>query len=264
MPKRGCFPFPNNNPPQTSSLINDPLVVGREVDVAANELANLLIFEKVEEKCRVFAITGMKGIGKTTLAQKIFYHHEIENYFNVKAWACVTQTYSEIELLKLIIRAAKGSHGNTKKKIELQNILSNCFTSGQRVFLVLEDVRRADVWNDLLRVPLHHANISVRVLVTTRYEDVANDMEVAYTHQVKELSIESSWDMLCRFLDKEKELAYGSLKELGVKILERCRGHPHAIKSMARVLKKIFTWEEWQNVLLDDTWSISSLLESDP
>ncbi|KAH0469472.1 hypothetical protein IEQ34_001030 [Dendrobium chrysotoxum] len=135
-----------------SSLV-DPLVVGREVDVAANELVNLLITEKVEEKCRVLVITGMEGVGKTN-------NHEIENYFNVKAWACVTQTYSEIDLLKLIIRAAKGSYGNANTKLELQPILRDSVTSCQSLFLVLDDVWMANVWIDSLQVPLDYANIS--------------------------------------------------------------------------------------------------------
>ncbi|KAL0927581.1 hypothetical protein M5K25_001765 [Dendrobium thyrsiflorum] len=45
---------------QTSSMV-DPFVVGREVEVATNSLVDHLLGEKVDEKCRLFAITGMGG-----------------------------------------------------------------------------------------------------------------------------------------------------------------------------------------------------------
>lgn len=67
---------------QTSSMV-DPSVVGREVEVASNKLVNLLVAEKVEEKCRLFVVAGMGGIGKTTLAQKNFNHHKIQSCFNL-------------------------------------------------------------------------------------------------------------------------------------------------------------------------------------
>nr|QDX18311.1 putative disease resistance protein RGA4 isoform X3 [Cymbidium sinense] len=245
---------------QTSPMV-DPLVVGREVEVAANELVNLLVAEKVEEKCRLFVVTGMGGIGKTTLAQKIFNHHKIQTYFKLKVWDCVSQFYSEIELLQRIIRGAKGSYGNANTKSELQPLLSESVAKGKSLFLVLDDVWRADVWVDLLRVPLHSSKVSVRVLVTTRYENFAQDMNAARTHPVMKLSVESGWDMLRKrlFSDEEDELA-NDLKELGYEMVKKCRRLPLAIKAIAGVLsRKDRTRKAWNDVLMDDAWSISKL-----
>ncbi|KAH0469347.1 hypothetical protein IEQ34_000905 [Dendrobium chrysotoxum] len=138
--------------------MNDPFVVGREVEVAANSLVDRLLGEKVDEKCRLFAVTGMGGIGKTTLAQRIINHPKIKNFFNLDpVWVCVSQTYSEIELLKLVIRKAKGSCVDSNTKSELQTVLSDSIASGQSLFLVLDDVWRADVWVELFRVPLYNS-----------------------------------------------------------------------------------------------------------
>ncbi|KAH0469383.1 hypothetical protein IEQ34_000941 [Dendrobium chrysotoxum] len=133
----------------------------------------------------------------------------------------------------------------------------------QSLFLVLDDVWRGDARVDLLRVPLYKSNVNVRVLVTSRYENVAMDIEAAHIHPVKHLSEESSWDMLRRrlFPEGQMELA-NDLKELGFMIVRRCGCLPLAIKATAIVLAgKKRTRKVWENFLKNDAWSISNLPE---
>ncbi|KAH0469828.1 hypothetical protein IEQ34_001386 [Dendrobium chrysotoxum] len=248
---------------QTSSM-DDPFVVGRDVEVAANRLVDRLLMEVVDEKYLLFAVIGMCGMRKTTLAQKKFNHSKIKTFFNLDpVWVCVSQNYSKIELLKQVIRGAKGSYGDTNTKLELQIILSDFVASGQSLFLVLDDVWWGDARVDLLRVPLYKSNVNVKVLVTTRYENVAMDMEAAHIHPVKHLSEESSWDMLRRRLFPEGQMEPANdLKELGFMIVRRCGCLPLAIKATATVLAgKKRTRKVWENFLKNDAWSISNLPE---
>ncbi|KAL0927245.1 hypothetical protein M5K25_001409 [Dendrobium thyrsiflorum] len=246
---------------QTSSM-DDPFVVGREVEVEANSLVDRILAEVVDEKCLLFVVTGMGGIGKTTLAQKIFNHSKIKTFFNLDpVWVCVSQNYIEIELLKQVIRGAKGSYGDANTKSELQIILRDSVASGRSLFLVLDDVWRADVWVDLFRVPLDNSNASVRILITTRDENVANELQAAYIHSVTHLSEESSWDMLrMRIFSEEQEELANDLKELGLKIVNKSKGLPLAIKVIASVLaKKKRTRKVWEAFLRNDAWSVSKL-----
>lgn len=118
------------------------------------------------------------------------------------------------------------------------------------------------MWVNLLRVPLYNANTTVRVLATTRYENIAEDMKAVDIHRVMKLSVESSWDMLCRqlFSDGEEELANG-LKEIGFKIVEKCGCLPLAIKAIVSVLKEPRTKKAWENVLMNEASSIANLPE---
>ncbi|KAK8934942.1 putative disease resistance protein RGA1 [Platanthera zijinensis] len=251
------------NSRHTSCLV-DEYVVGREVEESANELAELLLTEEVQQKCRLFAVTGMAGIGKTTLATKIFNHSKIQAEFQLKIWVCVSETFIDIELLQQVIRGAEGNSGNAATKSELQTILRDSVVSANSLFLVLDDVWKADVWVDLLRVPLQSTKTNVRILITTRKENVAREMNASRIHPVLKLSRERSWDVLRMrvFQDRQEEHVDSDLKQIGLQIVEKCEGLPLAIKAIAGVLAgKDRTRKEWEKVLRDDAWCTTELPE---
>nr|XP_019709973.1 putative disease resistance protein RGA4 [Elaeis guineensis] len=71
----------------------------------------------------VYAIVGMGGIGKTSLAQKIFSTEQIKAHFDIKIWVCVSQDFVGIHLLKQIIRCVGGYYGDAKTKAELDPLV---------------------------------------------------------------------------------------------------------------------------------------------
>ncbi|KAH0453607.1 hypothetical protein IEQ34_017931 [Dendrobium chrysotoxum] len=244
----------------TSSMAS-PSDVGREVDDVARRLVNHLVGENVDEKCRIFAVTGMGGKGKTTIAQKNFNYPKIQTFFNLKLWVCVSQNQSGIESLKQVISGVDRRCRDDSTKIELQGIVRDSIVAGKSLFLVLDNLWTASVWINWLGIPLIESNVTVRVLVTTRHKNVVVDMRAVHIHRVELLSEESSWDMLCRrlFSAKEVELA-NELKELGFKIVQRCKGLPLAIKVLVSVLaRQERTKCVWHDFLQNDAWSIKDL-----
>ncbi|CAD6232790.1 unnamed protein product [Miscanthus lutarioriparius] len=85
------------------------VVVGADIVNSTNEMVEKLIaFRDVDSKFCVFGIEGMPGIGKTTLAKKIYNDPRIEE-FQLRIWLCITETFAEINFLKQMIREAGGS-----------------------------------------------------------------------------------------------------------------------------------------------------------
>ncbi|KAH7655723.1 P-loop containing nucleoside triphosphate hydrolase protein [Dioscorea alata] len=220
---------------QSSSLL-EPDIVGWEIRDATKSLVELLVSPH-EEKCHLFAIIGMGGIGKTTLAQQIYNDSNINDHFVLHSWIWVSKSATSMtNLLKEIIRNVGDGYGESTTIAELQKILSNVL-HGKSLFLVLDDVWDVDVWIGLIKNSIQIATTKCRVLVTTRDRNTALKMGATHIHNVSKLSLDFGWELLCK-------------KDIGMQIIEKCNGLPVAISAIASVLvTKDRNKREWENVL---------------
>ncbi|KAH7690190.1 P-loop containing nucleoside triphosphate hydrolase protein [Dioscorea alata] len=246
---------------QSSSLL-EPDVVGWDIKDATKSLVELLVSPH-EQKCRLFAIVGMGGIGKTTLAQQIYNDPKINDAFVLRSWIWVSKSFtSRTDLLKEIIRNTGGRYGESTTIAELQNILCDVLC-GKSLFLVLDDIWDDNIWNDLIKNPIGGTTTKCRVLVTTRDRNTGVKMGALHIHNVNKLSLDSGWELLCKrvFTNNDKR-DMQRMKDIGMKIVEKCDGLPIAIKAIASVLvTKGQNRREWENVLNSDAWTIIGLPE---
>ncbi|KAL2549346.1 Disease resistance RPP13-like protein 4 [Forsythia ovata] len=54
---------------------------------------------------QIISITEMPGLGKTTLAKKLYNHSSVLNHFDKRLWCVVSQTYEKKRLLNDILRS---------------------------------------------------------------------------------------------------------------------------------------------------------------
>jgi hypothetical protein len=139
---------------RTTNLV-EPNLVGKETLHACKRLVELVLADK-EQKAYKVGIVGTGGIGKTTLAQKIYNDQKLEGAFSKKAWICVSQEYSEVALLKEVLRNFAVLHEQDETVGELSSKLAKAIKD-KSFFLVLDDVWQPEVWTNLLRIPLHAA-----------------------------------------------------------------------------------------------------------
>ncbi|KAM0049261.1 putative P-loop containing nucleoside triphosphate hydrolase [Helianthus debilis subsp. tardiflorus] len=77
----------------------DEIVVGldREVDLIRDKLA------EDTSKLDIVSVVGMGGLGKTTLATKVFTDSFVRYHFKICGWVTVSQTYEKTDLLNRLL-----------------------------------------------------------------------------------------------------------------------------------------------------------------
>ncbi|KAH7660097.1 P-loop containing nucleoside triphosphate hydrolase protein [Dioscorea alata] len=246
-----------------SSSLPEPNIVGWDIRYATKSLVELLVSQP-EQKCCLFAIIGMGGIGKTTLAQQIYNDPKVNDAFVLRSWIWVSKSFrSRIDhLFKEIIRNIGGKYGDCTTISELQNILCDCLR-GKSLFLVLDDVWDENIWVDLIKNAIERTTAKCRVLVTTRDRNTAVKMGATHIHHVNKLPSDVGWELLCKkVFTNNNTQDMQRLKDIGMKIVEKCDGLPVAIKAIAGLLiTKGQNKKEWESVLNSDAWTIKGLPE---
>ncbi|CAD5183436.1 unnamed protein product [Musa acuminata subsp. malaccensis] len=205
----------------------------------------------------VLAIVGFGGIGKTTHAQKVFSDNKVQANSGTTIWMCVSHEFSETDLLGNIIEGAGGKYNREQSRSQLEPTVERLLR-GNKFLLVLDDVWDARIWDDLLRNPLQGGAAGSRVLVTTRNEGIAT----AHVHEMKLLPPEDGWSLLCKkaTMNAEEERDAQDLKDIGMKIVEKCGGLPLVIKTIGGVLRERgLNRNAWEEVLRSAAWSRTGL-----
>ncbi|XP_044435973.1 uncharacterized protein [Triticum aestivum] len=218
----------------------------------------------VKNDIMVVAIVGVGGIGKTTLAQKVFNDEAIQGEFSKKIWLSVNQNFSEVELLRrAIIGAGGSSHLAGNAKDALHRALMQALKD-HKTLLVMDDVWDNGAWERVLKIPLANAAASgSRVLITTRDESVAQGVTAIWPyHHVDTLAPDDAWSLLKKqVLSNEiDEDHISTLKDIGLKLIKKCGCLPLAVKVMGGLLRQTGGLRrDWEQVLDDSNWSITKM-----
>ncbi|CAI0425487.1 unnamed protein product [Linum tenue] len=231
---------------QTDSDVPE-MVVGRKNDKKRVLKQLLLQLPSCEDIVSVVSIVGIGGLGKTTFAQLLYNDKRVESQFKVRAWVCVSDNFDVKLIIEKIIESCTGKKPKDVEMGTLRKILHQTI-NGKKCLIVLDDVWSEDreKWSRLKGLLKGSAHGS-RVVITTRMLKVA---KLAATrgiepYELKGLGESMSWSLF-------REIAYAGGKVtsrrhefIGREIVERCKGVPLAIKTVAGALFFKETESEW-------------------
>ena len=237
-------------------------IVGSRIEDDAAGLVRQLTETDGRTGCTIVAIIGPDGIGKTTLAKKVYAGERIRRAFGARSWVRVPSEYSEAALLSQVIDSFGGDTTGGESFADLERTLVR-LVEKKRFLLVLDDVRYGGVWEDVLRRPLERAaGRGSKVVITARHGSIAREMGAGHVHRVKKLDVDDGWLLLRTAASIADEATAGELKAVGEGIADKCGGVPLAIKAVAGVLRtRDATAQEWGEVLASPAWLVKGLAE---
>uniref|UniRef100_A0ACD5Y0N1 Uncharacterized protein n=1 Tax=Avena sativa TaxID=4498 RepID=A0ACD5Y0N1_AVESA len=249
---------------ETSADLDRSGVVGEKIEEDTRALVAQIMHTgtEVNHSITVVAIVGVGGIGKTTLAQNVFNDEAIQDEFSKKIWLSVTQNFNEVELLRSVITEAGGQPAGNAKSA-LHRTLKDTLT-GHKALIVMDDVWSDGAWERVLKIPLVNVVASgSRVLITTRDDSVARGMRATRPyHHIDKLGLDDAWSLLKKqVLSSEIEEDHiNTLKDIGLKIIQKCGGLPLAVKVMGGLLRKRGELRrDWEQVLNNSKWRITEM-----
>ncbi|XP_073064635.1 putative late blight resistance protein homolog R1A-10 [Primulina eburnea] len=218
----------------------EPPMVRRDNIVGLEDETDTLIGYLMEEKKEldVISIVGLPGLGKTTIAGKIFRDPKVQYEFPTRIWVFVSQDYKRKDVFLSILKSFTTITEDMQRKtdMEIAQILSDILREG-RFLIVLDDVWTAEAWLDL-HVAFPKSNYLGKILITSRHAEVARQANHKRDpHELRLLTHKESW--LLFMLEVFGEPACPSKLEVhGKLIVDQCNRLPLAIVVIAGILVK--------------------------
>ncbi|XP_073142744.1 putative disease resistance RPP13-like protein 3 isoform X2 [Henckelia pumila] len=214
--------------------------VRKENIVGLEDETETLFGYLMEEKKEldVISIIGLPGLGKTTIAGKIFRDPKVQYEFPTRIWAFVSQEYKRKDVFLSILKSFTTITDDMHRKTDtdIAQILGDYLREG-RYLIVLDDVWTAEAWLDL-QLAFPKTNKLGKILITSRHEEVARRANSnREPHKLRFLTHQESWLLFTLEVFGDRSCP-SKLEVHGKLIVDQCDRLPLAIVVIAGILVK--------------------------
>lgn len=205
------------------------------------------------EELGVISITGMPGLGKTSLAWKIYQDPRIQYKFSNLIWVNVSQQFNMKNVFATILERFTRldnmtglTDGELAQKVHF-------YLRNQKFLLFMDDVWNAETWKTIEN-SLPRSNRMGKVVITSRDEKVARQANhLREPHRLRVQDSKESWELLQLKVFGKLEECPPELEEIGSHIAMQCEGIPLAIVVMAGILVEKYPRtsdmkNQWENM----------------
>ncbi|CAA7020708.1 unnamed protein product [Microthlaspi erraticum] len=219
------------------------------VEQSVEELVGHLVGN---DDIQVVSISGMGGIGKTTLARQVFHHDIVRRHFDGFAWIYVSQQFTQNHVWQRILQDLRPEDGEMLQMDEYtqQGKLFQLLET-DRYLIVLDDIWKEEDWDRIKQV--FPQKRGWKMLLTSRNEGVGLHADPScFSFRPKTLTPEQSWILCERIAFPGKGKAEFRVDEemvaMGKEMVAYCGGLPLAIKVLGGLLATKHTMIEWKRV----------------
>ncbi|RVW62406.1 Disease resistance protein RFL1 [Vitis vinifera] len=205
----------------------DEMLLGRTVGL--DSLYGRVCSCLTEYQPGIIALYGTGGVGKTTLMRKINEFLKTSHRFNTVIWVTVSKQVS-VKAAQEVIRnklqipdSLWQGRTEDERATEIFNIMKT-----RRFVLLLDDVwQRLDL--SKIGVPLPEIRNRSKVIITTRIQEICNEMEVQRMFRVECLAQEEALALFREKVGENTLNSHPEISRLSEKMAERCKGLPLAL-----------------------------------
>ncbi|XP_031273400.1 disease resistance protein RPM1-like [Pistacia vera] len=204
----------------------------------------------------VVAVVGEGGLGKTTLAGKIYKDDRVKKHFDCQAWITVGKACTKMDILRKTIQQFEGvtryTHGEMDK-MEEKDLLTTLQTQlkDKCYMVVFDDVWKNDFWGNIEHALIKN-NKSSRIMLTTRNRGIADLIPFVNVHRLQPLPSDKAFKLFSTKAFGPQGCCPPELEKLSRDILRKCGGLPLAIVAVGGLLSnKINVAFEWKKLLED-------------
>ncbi|CAA2969733.1 disease resistance At4g27190-like [Olea europaea subsp. europaea] len=207
------------------------------------------IMEALKDKdVNMIGICGMPGVGKTTMAYEIANEVNVDKLFDEVAISVVSHDPDVTKIQdQLADMLGLKIEEKSNKIVRAGRLRERLGGDRSRSILVILD----DVWEyielETIGIPSSGDDKGLKILLTSRFEDVCSNMGAQRKFDVDVLSEEESWELFKGKAEISDDATH-IIKGTSQKVARECRGLPLALVIVGKALRKRGE-HAWKNAL---------------